>query len=89
MVRGEKAVTWKGDVERALHEIGRAATVSEIYSIVQKNRVKEGRPITTHSRHGVRRILQDHFICAMQDEKGGGAGTLFWFPNATKAEGFG
>jgi hypothetical protein len=61
MVQNMKGITWKADVERALREIGRPATASEIFEVVRRNRQTEGRQITTHSREGVRRILQNEF----------------------------
>ena len=61
MAQYEKQITWKADIERALRDIGRPATTSEIYDVVIENRRREGRSITKHSRHGVRRILQNEF----------------------------
>lgn len=54
--------TWKSDIEDALNEIGRPATISEIFNVVEKNRIQHGRPVTKHSKEGVRRILQSEFL---------------------------
>lgn len=52
MISGENRVTWKDDIRRALSEIGRDATTSEIYERVEKNREqKEEAP----------RLIPDHW----------------------------
>ena len=82
MVQNEKGMTWKADIERALREIGRPATTSEVFDIVSRNRRMEGRSITKHSRHGVRRILQSDFeiVPASQSTGVSEASYLFWMP---------
>ena len=62
MISGENRVTWKDDIRRALSEIGRDATTSEIYERVEKNRETEGRSTTTHSRSLVRRVLEKYGV---------------------------
>lgn len=83
MIQNVMGITWKEDIERALREIGRPATTSEIFEIVRKNRQLEGRRITTHSRHGVRRILQDEFEVVHSLEKSSSKKkeVMFWIPN--------
>ena len=75
------ASTWKDDIERALHEIGRPATVSEIFNLIWELRTLEKRNITVHSRHGVRRILQSDFIVKPNKKVAGSisTGPLYWF----------
>lgn len=82
MAQNERGVTWKADVERALREIGRPATTSEIYDVVIENRRQEGRSISKHSRHGIRRILQSEFEIVPTSQSAGirEASYRFWMP---------
>jgi hypothetical protein len=75
------APTWKDDIERALHEIGRPATVSEIFSLIREIRTLEKRQIKIHSRHEVRRILQSDFVVKPNNKEAGSRhnGPLYWF----------
>ncbi len=76
-------ITWKADIERALREIGRPATTSEVFAVIKENRRAEGRKIATHSRHGVRRILLSDFdtVEPPEGKRGDEPGTLFWLPD--------
>lgn len=68
--------TWKEDISRALQDIGRPATTSEIFEHIRRIRVLEGRNITTHSRHGVRRILNIDFVSVGSSDT---REVLYWF----------
>ena len=66
-------VTWKDDIQRALAEIGRDASTTEIYRRVAEIRRREGRSVTTHSRAGVARILERYSVERYQDADSGDA----------------
>jgi hypothetical protein len=68
MAKNMKGITWKEDIERAMREIGRPATANELFEIIRKNRQLEGRHLTKHSRHGVRRILQNEYEMSFSNE---------------------
>lgn len=84
MIQNMNGITWKADIERALREIGRPATTSEIFEVVRMNRQTEGRQITTHSREGVRRILQNEFEVTHSKETYSSKKLelSFWFPKS-------
>ena len=74
--------TWKDDIHLALEKLGRPSTTSEIFDAVQDIRVAAGRPLTKHSRHGVRRILMEHFVITARphDAATHSSGPYFWLP---------
>ena len=63
-------VTWKDDVRRALEEIGRPATTSEVSELVKKIRIAEGRTVAKHSRSIIRRLLDAEFnLCPTSSDQ--------------------
>lgn len=78
----KESATWKDDIHRAIEQLGRPASALEIFHVVKGIRFAAGRSVTKHSRHGVRRILMEHFVITEKPNgiEAKGNGPYFWLP---------